>query len=58
MTGQSLVYRCRSDPQIAVEVIRTMASCRFRIFGSGTSSTWTVFLPIQHTAFIGSLHWL
>jgi hypothetical protein len=31
--------RCKSEPQIAVEVIFTIASRRFSITGSGTSST-------------------
>src|SRR3954471_23297493 len=39
--------RCRSEPQIAVEVIRTMASRLFRIFGSGTSRTLTLLRPAQ-----------
>src|SRR4051794_40539645 len=39
--------RCRSEPQIAVEVIRTMASRLFRIFGSGTSRTSTELRPAQ-----------
>src|SRR4051812_46293098 len=41
-------YRCRSDPQIAVDVIRTIASRSLRILGSGTFSTCTVFRP-DHT---------
>src|SRR3954454_16745025 len=39
--------RCRSDPQIAVELIFTIASRSLRIFGSGTFSTWTVLRPDQ-----------
>src|SRR5919109_1866636 len=39
MVGTKPLYRCRSEPQIAVEVIRTMASPEFRIFGSGTPCT-------------------
>src|SRR5215210_3462852 len=35
---------------MAVEVILTMASCWFRIFGSGTCSTRTSFFPIQQFA--------
>src|SRR5687767_7545509 len=45
--------RCRSEPQIAVVVICTMASREFSIFGSGTFSTWTLFLPDQTFALIG-----
>ena len=47
MVGIKPLYRCRSDPQIAVDVIFTMASRGFRIFGSGTCSTLTFFLPSQ-----------
>src|SRR5215212_3239694 len=36
-----------SEPQIAVELIFTIASRSFRIFGSGTFSTWTVLRPDQ-----------
>src|SRR5215211_9052392 len=39
---------------MAVEVIFTMASRRFRIFGSGTCSTLTSFLPYQQFALITS----
>src|SRR4051812_1143808 len=46
-------YRCRSEPQIAVELTRTMASCLFRIEGSGTSRTSTFVLAIQQLARIG-----
>src|SRR3954453_19308436 len=35
---------------MAVEVIFTIASRSFRIFGSGTSSTWTVLRPDQTVA--------
>src|SRR5947209_10078146 len=44
------LYRCRSDPQIAVEVIFTIASRELRIFGSGTSWTSTWVLPIHVVA--------
>src|ERR1044072_4297959 len=37
---------------MAVEVILMMASRRFKIFGSGTSTTRTSFLPYQQFAFI------
>src|SRR4029450_2881336 len=46
------LYRCRSEPQIAVEVMRTIASDWFRICGSGTSCTSTLCFPIQQAAFI------
>src|SRR3954452_1442876 len=45
-------YRCRSEPQMAVDVISTIASRSFRIFGSGTSRTSTLFGDTQHVAFI------
>src|SRR5947208_3511386 len=41
-----------SDPQIVVALIRTMTSRASMIFGSGTSSTRTSFVPHQHTAFM------
>src|SRR3954468_24401112 len=47
MVGTYPSTRCRSEPQIAVEVIRTMASRWFRIFGSGTSRTSTLLRPAQ-----------
>src|SRR3954470_4704510 len=49
--GTKPLYRCRSEPQIAVDVIFTMASRSFIILGSGTFSTCTCCLPIQHVAF-------
>src|SRR5215218_3921332 len=52
MAGTYACSRCRSEPQIAVDVIFTIASRALMIFGSGTSSTWTVFGPFQHVAFI------
>src|SRR5687768_6455099 len=50
--GMKPLYRCRSEPQTAVLVIRTIASREFRIFGSGTSSTCTDFVPCQVFALI------
>src|SRR5918911_1749016 len=44
----------RSEPQIAVEVTRTMASRRLRIWASGTSRTSTRLMPIQQFAFMPS----
>src|SRR5688572_19728973 len=41
---------CRSDPQIAVVVTLTMASCGLRMTGSATSSTRMFSLPSQQTA--------
>src|SRR5438045_6078349 len=35
MNGTNPSTRCKSDPQMQVDVIRTMASRRLRIFGSG-----------------------
>src|SRR6187399_3190632 len=42
---------------MAVLVTRMMASCELRIWGSGTCSTLTFFLPIQQLAFIARLPW-
>src|SRR5829696_1386323 len=53
MNGPRTSYRWRSEPQIAVEVMRTMASVGSWILGSGTVSTRTSWLPCQATAFIG-----
>src|SRR5215207_8350655 len=39
IVGMKPLYMCRSEPQIAVEVIRTIASRLLRILGSGTSCT-------------------
>src|ERR1700712_1399664 len=50
IVGMNPSYRCRSDPQIAVEVIRTIASRSLRIVGSGTSRTSTLVRPIQQFA--------
>src|SRR3954447_22491240 len=53
--GTKPLYKCRSDPQIAVDVILTIASRAFRICGSGTFSTRTVCLPFQQFALISLL---
>src|SRR4029453_11536053 len=50
MVGMNPWNRCRSDPQMAVEVMRTMASRALRILGSGTSRTSRSVLPIQQLA--------
>ena len=55
MYGPSTSYRCRSEPQIAVEVILTIASVGSWMVGSGTSSTRTSRLPCQVTAFTVNL---
>src|SRR3954452_4445091 len=55
MNGPITSYRWRSDPQIAVEVIRTIASVGSWICGSGTSSTRTSLFPCQATAFMVGL---
>src|SRR6266542_4658509 len=52
MVGTKPLYRCKSEPQIAVEVIFTIASRLLRILGSGTSTTCTSRLPYQQLAFI------
>ncbi len=54
MVGMKPSYRCRSEPQIADEVMRMIASRAFRILGSGTVRTSTVLRPIQQLAFMGS----
>src|SRR5574338_1613165 len=54
MVGMYPSSRWRSDPQIAVDVIFTMASRGFRISGSGTRSTRTSFLPCQTRALMHS----
>src|SRR5687767_4166676 len=46
----STSYRCRSEPQIAVDVIRTIASVGSWILGSGTVSTDTLDVPCQVSA--------
>src|SRR6185312_11943114 len=43
---------CRSEPQIAVDVMRMIASRGFKMRGSGTSSTRSFSLPYQTFAFI------
>ena len=50
--GPSTSYRCRSEPQMPVEVMRTIASVGSSSFGSGTSSIRTFRLPCQVSAFI------
>src|ERR1700732_3512746 len=55
MVGMYLSYKCRSEPQMQVLVMRTIASRGLRIFGSGTSCTCIFSLPIQQTAFIFNL---
>src|SRR4029079_4917271 len=52
MVGMIPLKRWRSEPQMAVEVTRTIASRGLRISGSGTFSTRTSCFPFQHSAFI------
>src|SRR3954471_13594022 len=52
MKGTNPSTRGRSEPQMQVGVIRTMASRRLRILGSGTRSTFTVYGAHQMVAFI------
>ena len=52
--GPNSSYRCRSEPQIAVDVIFTIASVGCSMIGSGTSSTVTFRLPCQVSAFIAT----
>src|ERR1051325_2935792 len=54
IVGMNPLYMCRSEPQIAVEVIFTIASRWLRICGSGTSSTLMYVLPNQQLALIAS----
>ncbi len=54
MKGVRTSYRCRSEPQMPVDVTRMMASVGSSIFGSGTSSTDTFRLPCHVTAFMRS----
>src|SRR5215207_7808248 len=54
IVGMKPLKRCRSEPQMAVEVIFTIASRLLRIFGSGTCSTRTSFLPCQQFALMTS----
>src|SRR5215211_6132592 len=54
IVGMNPLYMCRSEPQIAVEVIFTIASRWLRICGSGTCSTLIVVLPYQQFALIAS----
>src|SRR3982751_2086488 len=55
MVGIYPSTRCRSEPQIAVDVTLIIASRESKIFGSGTSSTRTSFVPNQQSAFILNL---
>src|SRR5215208_1208843 len=52
IVGMNPLYICRSEPQIAVDDIFTIASRWLRICGSGTSSTCIIVLPYQQLAFI------
>src|SRR4051812_35245926 len=52
MKGTKPSTRWRSEPQMQVDVMRTMASRRLRIFGSGTRSTFTLYGAHQISAFI------
>src|SRR5918998_5373019 len=52
MNGVRTSYRWRSEPQIAVIVMRITASVGSRIVGSGTSSNRTSRLPCRASAFI------
>src|SRR6185503_14479710 len=52
IVGMKALYRCKSEPQIAVDEILTIASRWLMICGSGTSCTETLVLPIQQFALI------
>src|SRR5690606_20860389 len=50
--GDVAVVQVRSEPQMAVEVMRTIASLGLRISGSSTVSQRTSCLPCQMIAFM------
>ena len=52
IAGMTPSYRCRSEPQIAVDVTRTIASRGLSSTGSGTSSTRTSCAACQQSAFM------
>src|SRR4051794_18264191 len=54
MAGRYMSYRCRSDPQMQVDVTLMITSFGSSILGSGTVSQRTSDLPCQVRAFIGS----
>src|SRR4051812_29514717 len=53
MAGRYMSYRCRSDPQMQVDVTLMMTSFGSSILGSGTVSHRTSALPCQQSAFMG-----
>src|SRR5579871_5440358 len=53
MVGMKPSYRCRSEPQMAVDVMRTRVSPGSTILGSGTVSQRTSLVPCQQIAFMG-----
>ena len=55
MKGAITSIRCRSDPQIPLEVISTITSVGSVMVGSGTVSTRTSSRPCQVTARMGVL---
>src|SRR6185437_5962312 len=44
--------RCRSEPHVVESLTLTMMSSALRICGSGTVSTSSLLIPVQHSAFI------
>src|SRR3954453_14473411 len=52
--GPSTSYMCRAEPQMPLEVTRTIASVSCSIVGSGTVSTRTSRLPCHVNALIAS----
>src|SRR5439155_17278725 len=58
IVGMNPSYRCRSDPQMAVDVIRTTASVGSSILESGTVSQRTSPLPCQTMAFMKECSWV
>src|SRR5687768_10153834 len=50
--GMNPLYKCRSDPQIAVDDTLMIASFELRICGSGTFETFTCFGPSHVVAFM------
>ena len=54
MKAPSTSYRCRSDPQMPLDVMRTITSVGSWMAGSGTVSTRTSRFPCQVSAFMSN----
>src|SRR3954469_7280295 len=57
MNGTKPSTKCKSEPQIHVDVTRTIASRLLMIFGSGIFSTFTLYGAHHTNAFIIVLNW-